>query len=875
MDARSVELEFANKASNIGVLRHLVSLVANVAILYLVGQQQDPQQDQQQANAMHSIYNNISTTIPSWADLNEKWPPPNFFLGLYGASFTGVKMAMTGQGRRGTDAVDGYFIKVAQYTLGNHQEAYQFLGRSATLGAYKRDYQEECRFMAIPAERHLRDFPKRLSDFLYQSFRNRLPDDTRHEVLRDLRNQAMEYIKGYRQALGEGDAFDSEATRPLLEIVNNEKTEIERIGGMDMDHWTPFELLHRLSAPLIRYSLFLERVSTDDFLARTLYSNEAGGTGEGTAEASHGKKSKDKKKPYREEAKPFSLLPTFRLRAARLLETRTTLSGYAAIRYGRSEEEVSIPTVFNWSAFPKGVRNKLSQVSAFRTDGVSLQLLLETKADAIPNRDRIPLKGNDYLPLTAEQLQAMDDSNPKALIKLGRNDPAPTDAAGTSAAPQIPKTEPSRVMQALSPQTTSRIRIVTVDPGHADPIVASEVVVSSEAFAPANQGNIIGQARSLALNHSTTLTLGSNNDFQVHSGRAKTKAAEHIRRITVPEYGEAIYELSEHRGLSLQELAQEEVVEEVEEEVEVEEVVDLFAMDAEAEFNAAQEMEDQQMAALEEMLQEEGVHIRQRRKTCNLAYFLNYARSCRRTLEVRARELCSIARSKVRLERDRQQQQWIAEISNVLHKRRTLKVAKRVKQCMRRQVQRLVDDTSVSLNPQCHWTKPLVDVISASFQSMHAQAVTNLVCQAIRNEKLLRSSLCIVFFGSFAGRSSSRTYASVPRKFILQQLSKEGLVVILDEFNTSKWCPCGGSVLVDAEGGRLRTHSDNAPLCAFLRDAEDPPLPTHDLTQAVAYADRWFPLNPANRDALATKNMLIIALCALANVQRPEYLRQH
>ena len=112
----------------------------------------------------------------------------------------------------------------------------------------------------------------------------------------------------------------------------------------------------------------------------------------------------------------------------------------------------------------------------------------------------------------------------------------------------------------------------------------------------------------------------------------------------------------------------------------------------------------------------------------------------------------------------------------------------------------------------------------------------------------------VVFFGNGDFKSSMPGQLSTPKKKILHALCHRGMTVLLDEFNTSKMCPCGQSELMKASG-RQRAHkqsiNNNVTDCAFLKNSE-----TKD------------------RDVLAIINMALAAVCTLKGKQWPLHLRR-
>ena len=120
-----------------------------------------------------------------------------------------------------------------------------------------------------------------------------------------------------------------------------------------------------------------------------------------------------------------------------------------------------------------------------------------------------------------------------------------------------------------------------------------------------------------------------------------------------------------------------------------------------------------------------------------------------------------------------------------------------------------------------------------------------------------RTQRRIIFMGD-GTFSHSRKHAPVPKKQVVKTLAVRGPVVLLDEYNTSKMCPCGTSELQDKPSTdndihRLRCHKvcgQGGPCCV----------------ESV--------LTPAkmDRDVLATINFLLCAGCAVGGRERPEHL---
>ena len=115
----------------------------------------------------------------------------------------------------------------------------------------------------------------------------------------------------------------------------------------------------------------------------------------------------------------------------------------------------------------------------------------------------------------------------------------------------------------------------------------------------------------------------------------------------------------------------------------------------------------------------------------------------------------------------------------------------------------------------------------------------------------------VVFFGDGTFSCTSKGHISIPKKSIIKALSTRGLTFLLDEYNTSKQCPCGTSLLKDQEpsssGSRLRCHETTGPgsTCCVLN--------------AIGSSNM-------DRDTLATNNLVQCAVCALMGLKRPRHL---
>ena len=108
----------------------------------------------------------------------------------------------------------------------------------------------------------------------------------------------------------------------------------------------------------------------------------------------------------------------------------------------------------------------------------------------------------------------------------------------------------------------------------------------------------------------------------------------------------------------------------------------------------------------------------------------------------------------------------------------------------------------------------------------------------------------VVFFGDGNFRCSTQKHNSLPKKRLLNNMATKGLVFLIDEFYTSKMCPCGHSPLTtkdDTSKSRLRRHTTGDTVCPLSHHTED-------------------------RDELACINMLNCALRGIRGQDRPSFL---
>ena len=98
-------------------------------------------------------------------------------------------------------------------------------------------------------------------------------------------------------------------------------------------------------------------------------------------------------------------------------------------------------------------------------------------------------------------------------------------------------------------------------------------------------------------------------------------------------------------------------------------------------------------------------------------------------------------------------------------------------------------------------------------------------------------------------------HAPVPKKKLVRSLAVRGPTVIMDEYNTSKMCPCGTS--------ELKNVHESHRLCCHKTVGLDGPC----CVECSLGAENM------DRDVLAIINFLLCARCALDGKERPDHLR--
>ena len=126
--------------------------------------------------------------------------------------------------------------------------------------------------------------------------------------------------------------------------------------------------------------------------------------------------------------------------------------------------------------------------------------------------------------------------------------------------------------------------------------------------------------------------------------------------------------------------------------------------------------------------------------------------------------------------------------------------------------------------------------------------------KALRKQRREAPVRRMVFFSDGTFSSTMRGQPSIPKKKLLKQLAVKGLTILIDEYNTSKWCPCGQSELIDftdsnKSGKRVRVHKTGGGVCDVLKQVND-------------------------RDETATVQQLMIAQAAMYHLPWPVHLRR-
>ena len=214
---------------------------------------------------------------------------------------------------------------------------------------------------------------------------------------------------------------------------------------------------------------------------------------------------------------------------------------------------------------------------------------------------------------------------------------------------------------------------------------------------------------------------------------------------------------------------------------------------------------------------------RQRKKCADDATFTKYCETAFKHLDALAQDLLCLGRSKIRWARCRRSIGFISRIADRLFNRETLR--------FKRAVARLPESEKGSPANRAN--------LKAALEKKRSERCGNKI---------------IVLFGD-GMFSHQKKHIPIPKKAIVKTLASRGLTFLVDEFNTSKMCPCGQSELCDidtSEGARLRCHKATGPESCCVLDA----------------------IGQSNmeRDILAAANICHCGACAFQKKNRPPWL---
>ena len=218
--------------------------------------------------------------------------------------------------------------------------------------------------------------------------------------------------------------------------------------------------------------------------------------------------------------------------------------------------------------------------------------------------------------------------------------------------------------------------------------------------------------------------------------------------------------------------------------------------------------------------------LREQRKKCaDDATFMGYCKAVFKHFDVLTGELINLDRSKIRWAHCRRSIGFIARIADRLFNRETVR--------FKRAVQRLSESDRASSESRAN--------LRASIDQKRSERCGNKYT---------------VLFGDGMFQHQ-KGHIPIPKKSIVKALASRGLVFLVDEFNTSKMCPCGQCELCDIEidtleGARLRCHKTTGPEPCCVLDA----------------------IGQSNmeRDILAVVNICHCGACALQKKNRPPWL---
>ena len=129
----------------------------------------------------------------------------------------------------------------------------------------------------------------------------------------------------------------------------------------------------------------------------------------------------------------------------------------------------------------------------------------------------------------------------------------------------------------------------------------------------------------------------------------------------------------------------------------------------------------------------------------------------------------------------------------------------------------------------------------------------------------------VVFFGDGTFSAGGRGHASTPKKKILTLLCTRGSTVLLDEYRTSKICPCG--LRLDDDRQTTKAHNASKGRIRLRCHKTTGSTESSPVFTSCSVLDALYERGlPADRDILAVINMLKCGLSALQGCARPVHL---
>jgi hypothetical protein len=185
-----------------------------------------------------------------------------------------------------------------------------------------------------------------------------------------------------------------------------------------------------------------------------------------------------------------------------------------------------------------------------------------------------------------------------------------------------------------------------------------------------------------------------------------------------------------------------------------------------------------------------------RRRCTDATLFAEYAHAAMQTLATRADELLHIKRVLFRWKCTKTLESFLCRVADRLGDRSSMRFKRHV-------------DTTGSLLSEEERT--------ALRQKLRDQRAWRRTADPRRT----------VFFGDGTFKCTIRGNPSIPKKKLLKRLAVRTVTVLLDEYRTSKQCPCGRDELMDGPnpnanvGRRVRVHKTDGGVCDLLQQVED------------------------------------------------------